>query len=96
MEVEGDRKDSNGGQEHETLQLWRRDPVECLRELIGNPAFRDQMRFAPERAYEDKDGKSRLYDETWTGDWWWETQVSNHFRNHSELELTLDLAPFIG
>lgn len=76
MEVEGDRRDSQGDPERETLQLWRRDPIECIRDMIGNPAFRDHMRFEPERAYEDQDGKSRVYDEMWTGDWWWETQVS--------------------
>ena len=24
----------------------------------------------------DKEGKTRRYDEMWTGKWWWETQVS--------------------
>lgn len=52
------------------------DPVECIKELIGNPAFCNQMHFEPERVYEDEEGKSRVFDEMWTGDWWWETQVS--------------------
>src|SRR5882724_12608725 len=34
------------------------------------------MRFAPEKAYEDSDGKNRIFDEMWTGDWWWNLQVS--------------------
>jgi hypothetical protein len=29
----------------------------------------------PERVYHDKEGKIRVYDEMWTGDWWWDTQV---------------------
>ncbi|KIM82081.1 hypothetical protein PILCRDRAFT_71398, partial [Piloderma croceum F 1598] len=59
-------------EEHE---LWIRDPVECVRELIGNPAFREYMVYAPEKTYADKHGQSRRYDEMWTGDWWWKTQV---------------------
>jgi hypothetical protein len=34
------------------------------------------MRFAPERAYKDPEGKNRIFDEMWTGDWWWNLQVS--------------------
>jgi hypothetical protein len=47
-----------------------------VKELIGNPAFKDFMSFVPERVYTDKEGKDRIYDEMWTADWWWEMQVS--------------------
>lgn len=60
----------------EDLELWRRDPAECIRELIGNPLFREVMVYAPERVYMDKEGTERCIDEMWTADWWWETQVS--------------------
>ena len=53
---------------------------ECVEELIGNPALRDMMAYAPERAYADAKGDNRIYDELWMGDWWWETQVSTHHR----------------
>lgn len=59
----------------EELELWRRDPVECVQELIGNPAFLGSMSFAPEQVYEDAGGQTRVFDEMWTGDWWWEMQV---------------------
>lgn len=74
--MKGNRKDRQGKPERETLQLWRRDPIECVKELMGNEAFRDKMHFQPERVYEDEEGKSRVFNEMWTGDWWWETQVS--------------------
>lgn len=35
------------------------------------------MRYAPERVYADEEGKERIYDNMWTGNWWWETQVNN-------------------
>jgi hypothetical protein len=68
-------------EEHE---LWTRDPIECVRDLIGNPAFRDYMAYAPEKAYTDKHGHNRQYDEMWTGDWWWETQVRPLFPQNKQ------------
>jgi hypothetical protein len=59
----------------ETVELWFRDPVECVRELIGNPMFRNAMRFGPEELYTDEKGQIRLFEEMWTGDWWKEIQV---------------------
>ena len=59
----------------EKLELWRRDPVDCVRELLGNPALKNHMKYAPERLYEDVEGKSRVFDEMWTANWWWDTQV---------------------
>lgn len=59
----------------EDLELWKRDPVECIKDLIGNPAFRDLMSYVPQQAYTDAEGKNRIFDEMWTADWWWDTQV---------------------
>lgn len=61
----------------EELELWHRDPVDCIRELLGNPAFKDGMVFAPEQVYEDVEGKSRVINEMHTADWWWKIQVRN-------------------
>ncbi|KAI1790350.1 hypothetical protein LXA43DRAFT_891155 [Ganoderma leucocontextum] len=73
-ELAGDLVDEEGNTRTEEIELWRRDPVELIRELLGNPIFRDSLRYAPEQLYADKDGTTRIYDETWTGDWWWELQ----------------------
>ncbi len=59
----------------EEVELWHRDPVDCVRELVGNPVFRDAMRYSPEKLYEDAEGKSGIWNEMWTGEWWWKTQV---------------------
>ena len=80
IDVEGDEEGEDGRLKRETLELWRRDPVECVKELIGNPAWRDTIAYAPERAYTDAEGRNQIYDEMWTGEWWWETQVSTHRR----------------
>lgn len=60
----------------ENVEVWRRDVVECVEELIGNPAFKDYMSYVAEHVYLDKEGKVRIFDEMWTADWWWNTQVS--------------------
>ena len=61
--------------EGEELELWLQDPVACVQELIGNAAFKNEMAYAPEKVYTDLHSKTRHYDEMWTGNWWWETQV---------------------
>ncbi|KAJ7081946.1 hypothetical protein C8R44DRAFT_905110 [Mycena epipterygia] len=74
--VAGDRLDENDEMMSEELELWRRDPVECIKELMSNPAFKDHMSYAPERVYMNPRGSedSRIFDEMWTANWWWQIQ----------------------
>lgn len=60
----------------EKLDLWCRDPVECVRELIGNSVFDGKLAYAPEKVFAEMEGEERILDEMWTADWWWRTQVS--------------------
>ncbi|KAG8705030.1 hypothetical protein FRC09_003197 [Ceratobasidium sp. 395] len=48
--------------------------VDAIRQLIGNPAFKNVMRYAPERHWTSRWRHSRVYGETWTGNWWWRRQ----------------------
>lgn len=73
----GDLVNAKGEFLEEEIEFWERDPMECIRDLIQNPLFKDQMAYAPEKVYRDAGGKTRVYDEMWTGDWWWEIQVSD-------------------
>lgn len=74
--VLGDKVDGEGNMLEEDLDLWMRDPVECIRDLMQNPAFKDHMVYAPEKVYRDEAGTIRVFDEMCSGDWWWELQVS--------------------
>ncbi|KAJ7684249.1 hypothetical protein DFH06DRAFT_1072814 [Mycena polygramma] len=74
FEVTGDEKDAHGRFRTEQVEFWKRDPVECIKELMGNAAFRDKMRYAPIRVYRDEAGTRREFNEMWTGDWWWNLQ----------------------
>ncbi|KAJ7168730.1 hypothetical protein C8R46DRAFT_897819, partial [Mycena filopes] len=74
FEVTGDEKDAHGALKTEEVEFWRRNPIDCIRELMGNAAFRDKMHYAPHRKYRDAAGTRREYDEMWTGEWWWKLQ----------------------
>ncbi|THG93692.1 hypothetical protein EW145_g8307, partial [Phellinidium pouzarii] len=72
--LEGDVMNLNGTPMTETYPLWRRDAIEIIQELIGNPTFRNDIAYFPERAYTNVQGTCRIYDELWTADWWWDKQ----------------------
>ncbi|KAF7377221.1 hypothetical protein MSAN_00142000 [Mycena sanguinolenta] len=79
LDVKGDlpdlEKDPTGAtKRHEQCELWWRDPVECVKELIGNPIFRDVMRYAPEKLYADPGEQVEIVNEMWTASWWSEIQ----------------------
>ncbi|KAJ3547086.1 hypothetical protein NMY22_g1793 [Coprinellus aureogranulatus] len=74
IKIVGDKMAEGGKAMVEEVELWSRDPIECIRELLGNPAFKDSMRYAPEQVFEDEMGEVRVFDEMWTGEWWWDTQ----------------------
>ena len=80
VKVSGDRNGEDGKTMIEELDLWRRNPVECIQELIGNPTFRDKIVFEPARYFTNDACSNRLIDEAWTADWWWKAQVSTHLR----------------
>lgn len=67
------RKDLIIGQER--LEFYYRDMLECIRSLLGDPQFAQDLVFAPERHYTSHERKCRLYHEMYTGDWWWTIQV---------------------
>lgn len=60
IDVCGDVVGEDGTLKHEQLELWRRDPIECVQDLMGNPAFRDAMSYVPQRAYTDANGENRI------------------------------------
>nr|VWO96661.1 Polyribonucleotide nucleotidyltransferase (EC (Polynucleotide phosphorylase) (PNPase) [Ganoderma boninense] len=71
LTVTGNRTGSDGERLTEDLELWRRDPVELTKELIGNPAFKEFLAYAPVRV---RRGGVRFYGEMNTADWWWNIQ----------------------
>ena len=77
LSVEGKGVNDDGGVVTEKVELWRRDPVECIRELFSNPAFKDNIHYKPQKVYTNESRTERVFSEMWTGEWWWKTQVSS-------------------
>ena len=76
IKVTGNVIGADGRPEFENVKLWWRNPVDCVQDLIGNPAFRENLSYVPQKVFTTESGTTRIYDEAWTGDWWWTTQVS--------------------
>ncbi|KAF9040173.1 hypothetical protein BDZ89DRAFT_1100216 [Hymenopellis radicata] len=74
LEVKGDVVDGNGEVMKEILEVWHRDPVEVIKELVNTPNFKDHMRWSAERVFRDRDGTEREFSEMNTADWWWKIQ----------------------
>lgn len=60
----------------EEVELWLRNPVECVQELMGKVSLRESMVYSPARIYTGGDRQTRIFEEMWSGDWWWDVQVS--------------------
>jgi hypothetical protein len=65
----------------ESLEFYSRDAIASIRSLYGDPQFAQQLAFAPERHYTSHERTTRIYNEMYTGDWWWKVQVSNTLIN---------------
>ena len=76
LTLKGDLKDAEGNPLIEELEIWYRDPVECVKELIGNPMFRDTLTYEPLRVWLDEEGTKDVLGEMSSARWWWELQVS--------------------
>lgn len=69
----------------EDVELWKRNPVNIIQELLENPDFRNEIRYKPTKLYTDEEQTERIYNEMWTGDWWNATAVSKlHIRQNNE------------
>ncbi|KAJ7586638.1 hypothetical protein C8J56DRAFT_787323 [Mycena floridula] len=72
--IEGKIKGPKGEFLTENVEVWMRDPLECIEELVGNPMFEEYLDYAPYHVYYRSDGTNRGFDEMATGDWWWKAQ----------------------
>jgi hypothetical protein len=73
--IMGDIVNLKGEAEVQYVELWRRDPIKCIRELIGNPNFNGRIDYAPTHRYRNQNHSNREYSEMSTATWWWKIQV---------------------
>ncbi|KAK0458986.1 uncharacterized protein EV420DRAFT_1629457 [Desarmillaria tabescens] len=74
FELVGNVLDKDGTPIMQTIELWKRDPLACIKELMQDPRFMKHMRYAPEKMYTDEGMKNQAFDEMATGKWWWAMQ----------------------
>ncbi|KAN0131561.1 hypothetical protein V8E53_010669 [Lactarius tabidus] len=60
----------------ETLELYFRDIISCIRSIYGDPELAQHLITAPEHHYSDQEHTDRVYSEMHTGDWWWSVQTT--------------------
>ncbi|KAG8727038.1 hypothetical protein FRC10_006493, partial [Ceratobasidium sp. 414] len=63
------------GQANKKLYLFTRNIMEVVLNIMANPAFKDYIRYAPQRHWTTADRQSRVYDNPWSANWWWRTQM---------------------
>ena len=57
------------------IQLFYRDPVECLQMLMRNPLLKDHLEFEPFHIFKTAEKLMRIYTEWLSGDMAWSMQV---------------------
>ncbi|KAG2114057.1 hypothetical protein BD769DRAFT_1363927, partial [Suillus cothurnatus] len=68
VSIQGNQTNENGQLLHEDIELWTWDPVECIRDLIGNPLFKEHMVYTPASTYADHEGLHHVIDDMWMAD----------------------------
>jgi len=63
----------------ECLEFYYHDVMECIQSLYGDPEFAQDLVFSPEQHYTSAERTHCIYNEMYTGDWWWTVQVHNHY-----------------
>ncbi|KAG8733506.1 hypothetical protein FRC10_012318 [Ceratobasidium sp. 414] len=72
--ITGTIKDAKGKPLQEDIEIWVRDIVDLVRELIGNASYGHKLVFVPRQVETNGDPLKRTIDEMWTADWWMEIQ----------------------
>jgi hypothetical protein len=67
FKLTGDLKDAKNNLLTEEVELWKRNPIELIEELIGNPVFKEGMKYAPYKVHE---GARRAWNQAASADAW--------------------------
>ena len=61
------------------LQLFYRDPIECIESLLNSPLSADDIEFSPYKLYETAEKSIQVYSEWLSGNVAWTMQVCAFF-----------------
>ena len=76
IQVEGTCLDGMGKKCIEVVELWHRNLIDCIREIIGNPALQDHLQYSPVKIFTNSSCDEQVFNEMRTAEWWWDVQVS--------------------
>lgn len=81
----------------ESFVVYKRNPVDVVRHLLGLTRLRAHMRYGPERhtTVTINGERIRVYSEMWTGEWWWRMQVCA-LNQRESIDLTSTRQELIG
>ncbi|OAX31653.1 hypothetical protein K503DRAFT_727701 [Rhizopogon vinicolor AM-OR11-026] len=74
LEYAGDRSEGEAPWMNKEYDVFYRDPREVVRNMLGNPDFKDELDFTPYREWEERpDGShNRRWRDFMSGDWAWD------------------------
>ncbi|KZT36497.1 hypothetical protein SISSUDRAFT_989170, partial [Sistotremastrum suecicum HHB10207 ss-3] len=75
VQVKGDKLGEKSTPLVESYELYYRNILECVQDILGDPTLKEHMQFSPTKIWSDTTKTNRFYSEMWTGNWWWETQT---------------------
>lgn len=78
IDVEGSCLDTDGNKQHIILELFKQDPVRIVKTIVGDPTLCDCLHWEPVKLYANKECTEHIFNEAWTGDDWFNLQVSYH------------------
>ncbi|KAF8600174.1 hypothetical protein BDV93DRAFT_559654 [Ceratobasidium sp. AG-I] len=74
VKITGDIIGPDGERLTEETEMWSRNILELIQELLENITYGEDMVFATQFEYNDAAKTNRSYSEMWTGDWWQKIQ----------------------
>ncbi|KAG8919877.1 hypothetical protein FRC02_001306 [Tulasnella sp. 418] len=72
--ITGDLRNAKGQMMTEVVEMYYRDPVEVVEELISRPSLRDHLTYSPMKIYTSPARQNRIYMDMSSGDWWYDIQ----------------------
>jgi Plavaka transposase len=61
------------GEALKPIKLYYRNPIDAVQSLLDRPSLADHLEYIPRKLWTNEE--ERIYNEIFTGDWAWETQV---------------------
>lgn len=66
----------------QSFDVWYRDPLTCIHDILGNPDFKESFDYVPYRELR-VDNNERQYQDFMSGDWAWLQAVSSSYTRPS-------------